>query len=186
MLGIGDLCRRGLHRLTVDTIQVVERTRWGRRPHVVCRVCAKNRGRQDYATKLRRGGRPPRERCDRGHELAGENVRTLSRGERVCVPCDRIRKTAHRRRGRPPKVPRDKAVAFARRMYPFLRDDDLDDLAAEAWLHYFATYIETGNDNPASLHRDLVDAYRAFTGNRNKRPRPKILTNAADAVFDRP
>jgi len=32
-----------------------------------------------------------RDRCGRGHPMAGDNVRTFASGRRVCKACDRIR-----------------------------------------------------------------------------------------------
>lgn len=81
----------------------------------------------------------------------------------------------------------DKAVMFVRKVLwrVRLKDADAEDIASAAYLRYWRGFVKTGKALPASFKRDVLDAYKLFTGLRRKTPRPVIITNACFSVFDR-
>lgn len=79
------------------------------------------------------------------------------------------------------RVSIEEAKAFTRRVlrWPKIQEADLEDIASQAYLAYLRGFQRTGNDDPASFHRDIIDVWRSYTGIRNKHHVARLVTNWA-------
>jgi hypothetical protein len=61
-----------------------------------------------------------------------------------------------------------------------LREHDVEDIAHDAYFYYWRGFTRTGNDDPGSYRRDILDQCDRFTHSRNKTPVPEQLTGYED------
>lgn len=79
----------------------------------VCKACYSARRRNGTRDQLPTPKRQPG-RCDRGHDMTGENARLRADGQRACIACANDRNRAYResrRTGRPPRMPKPEPAA---------------------------------------------------------------------------
>ncbi len=74
------------------------------------------------------------------------------------------------------------ALALARKRYNGrgLQDADIEDIASSALLANWQAYTRTGNLNHTSFFYDLMDAWRTYTGCRNKHAKVLLVASFRD------
>jgi hypothetical protein len=109
-----------------------------------------------------------------------------SHPERARAEAARRMRESRRRRQAHLLLTREAATRYARGVLKriWISDEDLEDLVSEAYLAYWRGWLNTGHREAAAFGRDVVDAWRAWTGSRKKSPRPQLVTNVEDGWFE--
>jgi hypothetical protein len=146
----------------------------------LCRACLRAR-----EARRPKPARAPRTSCRTGHDWS--LTPPAFRRHYGCLECHRARgRESWRRRHTKLLISYGRATQYGRKILRKLgvfNEDDVDDLVAEAYLHYLDGWIRNGERRMSPFARDILDAWRSFTGSRNKRKRPRIATNVSPEWF---